>query len=60
MNKQLYRIDGYLAWWFWPYMEALALFAFLTGAEPDEAKIDAITERALRVRFTPVDADVDL
>jgi hypothetical protein len=38
------------AWWFVPYLKALALMCLLMGTEPDYEKVARMAQRALRVR----------
>jgi hypothetical protein len=39
-----------IAWWLKPYVYTLAVFCVITGAVPDEAKLNRVIMRAIRVK----------
>lgn len=39
------------AWWLWPYLRSVALFAWMTGLEPDFDKVERMIRRAMRTHI---------
>lgn len=46
-----------VAWWVRPYLGSVALFAAITGMEPDMAKVRAMVQRGLRTRIRTASQD---
>lgn len=57
MAARLYRLElrVCVAWWFMPYLHALAFFAALSDREPDLEKFRAVVARG--VKLEPVMAE---
>ena len=46
-----------VAWWVRPYLGSVALFAAITGMEPNMAKVSAVVQRGLRTRVRTASTD---
>lgn len=46
-----------VAWWVRAYLSSVALFAALTGMEPDMDKVGAMVQRGLRTRIRTASQD---
>lgn len=46
-----YRITVHFAWWLSPYLRSVALFALLTGMQPDYDKVERMIRRAMRTHI---------
>ena len=44
------KIAVSLAWWWQPYLYGVACMVYLTGMEPDMAKVHRVIRRAIRVK----------
>ena len=40
----------HVAWWVAPYIRSIALFCWLTGAEPDLTRVGRTIERGVTIR----------
>jgi hypothetical protein len=50
-----YRLSVRFAWWVMPYVQSVALFAHLTGLEPDYARVARTVARGTRCTLARTD-----
>ena len=51
MSALTYAVQIKLSWWVIPYLRACALFAWLSGMEPDVDKITSNVLRGVKLRM---------
>lgn len=50
MSSETVTVEVSLAWWAVPYINTLAFFCNLMGAEPDWEKVERVIRRAIRTK----------